>query len=289
MWIHPPVLDIRGWSLASCPPSSHWGWVWPLHDLSLVAQMGKNLPAMQETWIQSLGQEEPLEKGMATHYRFLAWRIRCTEEPGGLQSMGPQRVGHQWATKTFTRPLRIHWDGTEAWSSGLVLMPGDSCITGSCARAILSELGYWWSISCLLRQDEKAAGLQDLRSSDTLLPQPLWTRAECSFLRNTHTEHLLYARRSPSAEVILASQSPGLHPAHSPVRKMDIACVHALSDLSHVQLCVDCSPPDSSVHGILQERLLEWVAMPLSRGSSWFRDQNWGSHVFCIGRWVLYH
>ena len=70
--------------------------------------MGKNLPAMQETWIQSLGQEEPLEKGMATHYRFLAWRIRCTEEPGGLQSMGPQRVGHQWATKTFTRPLRIH-------------------------------------------------------------------------------------------------------------------------------------------------------------------------------------
>ena len=123
---------------------------------------------------------------MATDYSFLAWRIPGTEEPGGLQSMGSQRVGHQWATNTFIRPLRIYWDWTEAWSSGLILMSGDSCSTGSCARALLSELGYWWSISCLLRQDEKAAGLLDLRSSDTLLPQPLWTRAECSFLRNTH-------------------------------------------------------------------------------------------------------
>ena len=59
---------------------------------SLVAQMVKNLPAMQETQVQSLGPEDLLEKGMATHSSILAWRIPWTEEPGGLQSMGLQRV-----------------------------------------------------------------------------------------------------------------------------------------------------------------------------------------------------
>ena len=60
---------------------------------SLVAQMGKNPPAMQKTWVQFLGWEDPLEKGMATHSNILARRILWTEEPGGLQSMGSQRVG----------------------------------------------------------------------------------------------------------------------------------------------------------------------------------------------------
>ena len=56
--------------------------------------MVKNLPAMQETQVQSLGLEDPLEKEMATHSSILAWRMTWTEEPGGLQSMGLQRVGH---------------------------------------------------------------------------------------------------------------------------------------------------------------------------------------------------
>ena len=56
--------------------------------------MVKNLPAMQETGVQSLGQEDPLEKGMATHSSILAWEIPGTEEPGRLQSIGSQRVGH---------------------------------------------------------------------------------------------------------------------------------------------------------------------------------------------------
>ena len=59
-----------------------------------VAQMVKNLPSMQETWVLSLGWEDPLEKGMATHFSFLAWRIPWTEDPGGLQSMGLQRIRH---------------------------------------------------------------------------------------------------------------------------------------------------------------------------------------------------
>ena len=61
---------------------------------SLVAQMVKNPPAMQETRVLSLGREDPLEMGMKTHPSFLAWRIPWTEEPGGLQSVGSQRVGH---------------------------------------------------------------------------------------------------------------------------------------------------------------------------------------------------
>ena len=61
---------------------------------SLVSQMIENLPVIQETWVQSQGQEDPLKKGMATHTSVLAWRIPWTEEPGRLQSMGSQRVGH---------------------------------------------------------------------------------------------------------------------------------------------------------------------------------------------------
>ena len=61
---------------------------------SLVAQLAKNLPAMQETWVRSLVWEDPLEEGMATHSTILPWRIPWTEEPDGLQSMGLQRVGH---------------------------------------------------------------------------------------------------------------------------------------------------------------------------------------------------
>jgi len=60
----------------------------------LVAQMVKNLPAMWETWVQSLGCEDPLEEGIASHSSILAWRIPWTEEPGGLQSMGSQSAGY---------------------------------------------------------------------------------------------------------------------------------------------------------------------------------------------------
>ena len=65
------------------------------HDYwaSLVAHSVKNLPAVQETWVRSLGWEDPLEKEMATHSSILAWKISWTEEPGGLQSMGSQRAG----------------------------------------------------------------------------------------------------------------------------------------------------------------------------------------------------
>ena len=69
--------------------------MWP----SLVALIVKNLPAMQETQVQSLGREDPLEKGMAIYSSILAWEISWTEEPGALQSMGSQRVRHSLVTE----------------------------------------------------------------------------------------------------------------------------------------------------------------------------------------------
>ena len=69
--------------------------------MSFVAQSVKNLPAVQETQISSLGWEDPLEKEMAIHSSILAWKISWIEEPGGLQSIGSQRVGHAWVTNTY--------------------------------------------------------------------------------------------------------------------------------------------------------------------------------------------
>ena len=69
---------------------------------SLVAQTVKNLPAMQEIWVRSLGQEDPLGKVMATHSSILAWRRTWIEEPGGLQRVKFQRVRHDGVTNTFT-------------------------------------------------------------------------------------------------------------------------------------------------------------------------------------------
>ena len=75
-----------------------------------VTYMIKNLPARQEIWVWSLGWEDPLEKGTATHSSSLAWRIPWTEEPGGLQSMGLHRAGHDWATSlSLTHSSSLAW------------------------------------------------------------------------------------------------------------------------------------------------------------------------------------
>ena len=73
----------------------------------MVAQMVKHLPAMQETRVQSLGWEDPLEKEMATHSSILTWKIPWTEEPGGLQSMGSQRVRHDFCQIVLAKTSRV--------------------------------------------------------------------------------------------------------------------------------------------------------------------------------------
>ena len=75
-----------------------------------MTQLAKNLPAVQETWVQSLGWEDPLEKGMVTHSIILAWRIPWMEEPGGLQSVGSQRV-------RYDEQLSLHFKKHSKWHS----------------------------------------------------------------------------------------------------------------------------------------------------------------------------
>ena len=108
----------------------------------LVAQMVKNLTAMQETQVWSLGWEDPLEKRIATHFHILAWRIPWTTKSGGLKSMGSQRAGHDWATKhtAYTMALKQETDGLQTghlqssslllpwrrkWQPTPVLLPGE--------------------------------------------------------------------------------------------------------------------------------------------------------------------
>ena len=90
---------------------------------SLVAQKLKRLPAMQETRVWSLVWEDPLEKEMATHSNALAWRIPWMVEPGRLQSMGLQRVGHDWATSLSLFTF-MHW--RRKWQPTPVFLPGES-------------------------------------------------------------------------------------------------------------------------------------------------------------------
>ena len=81
-----------------------------------MAQTVKHLPTMQETWVQSLGREDLLEKDMATHSSILAWRIPWTEEPGGLQFMGLQRVGLSYLTFFLSESNKVR-AGSQIWNN----------------------------------------------------------------------------------------------------------------------------------------------------------------------------
>ena len=89
----------------------------------VVVQTVKNPPTTRETRVQSLGREDFVEQGMATHSSILAWRIPWTEEPGGLQSMGSLRVGHDWASSLSLFTF-MHW--RRKWQPTPVFLPGES-------------------------------------------------------------------------------------------------------------------------------------------------------------------
>ena len=115
----PPGSSVHGvlqarlleWVAIPFSRGSFWPWdptqVSCIAGSSLVAHMVKNLPATQETRVGSLRPKDSLEEGMATHSSILAWRISQTEEPGGLQSMGSQRVAHDWATFTDVKSKNV--------------------------------------------------------------------------------------------------------------------------------------------------------------------------------------
>ena len=107
------VSSRKGEKNIAIPGGNFWNMLmllvhWAGERTSLVAQKVKHLPTMRETWVWSLGQEDPLEKKMATHSSTLAWKIPWIEEPGRLQSIGPQRVGHDWATSLLPVPNPTH-------------------------------------------------------------------------------------------------------------------------------------------------------------------------------------
>ena len=165
--------------------------------------MVKRLPTMWETRVQSLGQEELLEKEMAPHSSILAWKIPWTEEPGRLQSMRSQRVRHDWATslQNKTKPVLL-----KSLKGGTVLR-----------KWLLIHSEYVLKIC--------------QRSSSSLTH---WTAKK-------FPKHFYYEPKCLLGFSSVAQSCP------------------TLCDL------MDCSLPGSSVHGIFQARVLEWVAISFSK------------------------
>ena len=179
---------------------------------------------MRETWVRSLGREDPLEKEMVTHSSILAWRIPWTEKPGRLQSTGSQRVGHDWVTSLIK----------------------DICI-GYQYKCI-----HWRILSNYLRQLRKFS-----LKSKTLV-------GSCIALSHFSHGRLCAAQQAPPPLGFSRQEYWSGLPFPSPMHESE-KCKWSLSHLSPT-LCdpVDCSLLGSSVHGIFQTRVLEWVAIAFS-------------------------
>ena len=115
-----------------------------------LAQRLKRLPGMWETWVQSLGQEDPLEKEMVTHSSILAWRIPWTDKPGRLQSMGLQRVGHNWAT-SLSFFLSAVSQKSDTWTSATP-PPSHPALCFLC----LFLTAVWWVLTSLEFREMKS-------------------------------------------------------------------------------------------------------------------------------------
>ena len=129
------------------------------HGASPVAQMIKNKPAMQETRVWSLGQEDPLEKGMAIHTSILAWKIPWTEEPGRLWSTGLQRVREDWVTN-----LRLYNSVWFDWFIIVIILLEAQSLPNLANRLNLCCFPYPSDISPLVLIFALPHSLQDLRS-----------------------------------------------------------------------------------------------------------------------------
>ena len=122
---------------------------------SLVTQMVNNLPEMWETWVQSLGWEDTLQKGIATHSSILAWRIPWTEEPGELQSMGFQRVGHDWAPNTFTFNIHIYTHTYLIHKCTYIYV----CLVPQLCLTLCNPMAHWALLSMGFPRQEYCSGL----------------------------------------------------------------------------------------------------------------------------------
>ena len=166
-----------------------------------MAQTVKNLPEMQEALVQSLGWEDPLEKGMTTHSSILAQRISCTEELGGLQSMSLQRVGQDWVTNTFTSISRCR-NPRNKWHS----IPYN-----------IKEASYFFFtnfVAHLIFNTCFAMLKYKGRDIYSILPPPQNTDSnrENSYIKNVRQKSEPRAHRNPDRQVINAGQV--LHQNH---------------------------------------------------------------------------
>ena len=152
----------------------------PCYRALLVTQIVKNLPAMSETWVRSLDQEDLLEKGIATHSSILAWKIPWTEEAGWLQSVELQRIGYNWSANTHT-----HHDITYKWNLKCVFLVAQSCLIlcdpmdcsqpGSCDHGV-SPARILDGLPCLTPGDLPNPGIEPRSptlQADSLLSEPL--------------------------------------------------------------------------------------------------------------------
>ena len=208
---------------------------------SLLTQMVKNLPARQEPWVWSLGWEDPLEKGMAAHSSILAWRIPWTDEPVVLQSMGSQRVGHDWATKCTTNThIHISVDGHSGWLHVLAIVDIIAVNIGMHISFQISVLGFFVCFFFFF----------------------FWhiTRSEIAMSYGSSIFGL-----SRNVHIVFYSDCISLHSHQRSERKV--------KSLRHVWLFeTPWSLLGSSVYGIFQARILEWVSISFSRIPSQPRD-----------------
>ena len=200
-----------------------------------------------------------LEKEMATHSSVLAWRIPGTGEPGGLPSMGSHRVGHGWSDLAVAAVASFKQH-----------------------REQQNMLNY-------------TMRMQSAKSRHWLSGWPtVWIyRANHLFYNN----FIGRGKRIQGGGSYHLKDLRSIQPVVLCVPYMDPKLKQKVSFISvcvkSLQLCptlwdlMGCSPPGSSVHGILQARILEWVAMSSSRGSSQPRDWTLVSYTSCIGRWIL--
>ena len=175
-----------------------------------MAQRVKNPPASRETWVQSLGWECPLEKGTATHFSTLAWRIPLSEESGKLQSMGSKRVGHDWVTFTFT-PSSPLFPGCSLLSVFCIYQHPNIFTNGPCyqvGRYSLWDANWVWP--------------------STEQPSITTFQAEYIFILATHPSHILIF-----LEYCLFNHTKCIPPSYqkSTTLEMDIVIIFVLFTL----------------------------------------------------------
>ena len=204
---------------------------------------------MQETWVQSLGWEDPLEKRMATSSSILAWRIPWTEEPGRLQSIG--WVGHNWATISYSQPhMRKR-------SENLFVRD----------KKTFKELSLSYSS----------------RHSHQLSPIIKLLCKACVYVSSSVLSNSLQPHGLGPTRLLCPWNSPGKNTGVG--CHFLLQCMKVKSESEVTQSCLalldpmDSSLPGSSVHGIFQARVLEWVAILFSKGSS--QPSDW-TQVSCI-------